>query len=154
MGKQSDAKRKAVLKKRGKKAKELASKLLRDTGTTAAAWFKACETEPTIIAELIDEDGATLASVEESDDESWTVIVDGEATAGTNDEFVALTLLLSAAADDKAAGSVSYLQFTPWLVQAIEDRCEQSGLGWEEFLVTLLPIEKRTLALPQVRAVH
>ncbi len=150
MGKQSDAKRKAKLKDRRKKA-EAAQVRAVATQSKVAEWTAAHDAEPNIIAELVDEHGAVLACVEGDTDECWTVVVDDEPVASASDEFVALSFFLGAAVDDKAAGNTSFIQFAPWLLEEIEQRCEAEKMEWQDFLRSLLPLEKQSLALPQQR---
>jgi len=150
MGKQSDAKRKAKLKDRRKKVEAALVRAVA-TQTKVAEWTAAHDAEPNIIAELVDEHGVVLAYVEGDADESWTVVVDDEPVAGASDEFVALSFFLAAAVDDQAAGNTSFIQFMPWLLEEIEKRCESEKMEWQDFLRSLLPLEKRSLALPQQR---
>lgn len=151
MGKQSDAKRKAKLKKRQRKVEAAAA---RPSGVSSnvAAFFKAYDAEPNVIAELLDESGAALAHVEGSlDGEHWTILVMGEAAAGTDDEFLALGLLLGMGIDDRAAEGESVIQVSPWLVEQIEERCGARGCDLDQFLRSLLTTDKRDAALPPVR---
>jgi hypothetical protein len=150
MGKQSDSRRKAKLKERRKKADAAAARALA-VQTKVADWIAAHDAEPNIIAELVDEHGTALAYVEGKDDEMWTVVVDDDPIAGASDEFVALSLFLGAAVDDLAAGNSSYMQFAPWLLEEIEKRCEAENMEWQDFLCSLLPLEKQRMALPQQR---
>jgi len=151
VGKQSDAKRKAKLKDRRKKAEAALARVV-GTQSKVAEWAASFDAEPNIIAELVDEHGAVLAYVEGDDDENWTVVVDDEPVAGTSDEFVALSLFLGAAVDDRAAGNTSFIQFGTWLIEEIERRCEANNMEWHDFLRALLPLEKQHLALPHQRA--
>lgn len=151
MGKQSDAKRKARLKDRRKKAEGALARVVASQ-RKVAEWAAAFDAEPNIIAELVDHDGAVLAYVEGDADENWTVVVDDEPIAGASDEFVALSLFLDAAVDDRAAGNTSFIEFGAWLLEEIESRCEAQNMEWEAFLRSLLPPEKQHLALPQQRA--
>ncbi len=151
MGRQSDAKRKAKLKDRRKKAEATLAQVVANQ-SKVAEWAAAFDAEPNIIAELVDEHGAVLAYVEGDADENWTLVVDGEPVAGTSDEFVALSILLVAAVDDRAAGNTSFIQFGAWLIEEIERRCEAKNIEWEDFLRSLLPLEKQHLALPHQRA--
>lgn len=151
MGKQSDAKRKAKLKERQRKMEAAAA---RSSGVSSnvAAFFKDYDAEPNVIAELLDESGAALAHIEGcADGEYWTIVVMGEAAAGTEDEFLALGLLLGMAIDDRAAEGESFIQFSPWLVEQIEERCGANGGDPDQFLRSLLPMDKRGAALPPVR---
>lgn len=151
MGKQSDAKRKAKLKERQRKVEAAAA---RPSGVSSnvAAFFKAYDAEPNVIAELLDESGAALAHVEGSlDGEHWTILVMGEAAAGTDDEFLALGLLLGMGIDDRAAEGESVIQVSPWLVEQIEERCGARGCDLDQFLRSLLTTDKRDAALPPVR---
>ena len=150
VGKQSDAKRKAKLKDRRKKA-EAAFVRAVATQRKVTKWAAAHDAEPNIIAELVDELGAVLAYVEGEADQSWAVVVDDEPVAGASDEFLALGLFLGAAVDDRAAGNTSFIQFAPWLLEEIEKRCEAENMEWHDFLRSILPVEKRHLALPQQR---
>lgn len=151
MGKQSDAKRKAKLKERKRKVEAAA---VRSSGLNpnVAAFFDAYDAEPNVIAELLDESGAALAHVEGSaDGEMWTIAVMGEAAAGTDDEFLALGLLLGMAIDDRAAEGECLIQLSPWLVEQIEAHCDAIGEDTDQFLRSLLPMDKRGAALPPVR---
>ncbi|WP_349998147.1 hypothetical protein [Stenotrophomonas lacuserhaii] len=151
MSKQSDAKRKAKLKERQRKVEAAAA---RSSGGSSkvAAFYKAYDAEPNVIAELLDESGAALAHVEGSaDGEAWTIVVMGEAAAGTDDEFLALGLLLGMAIDDRTADGESFIQFSPWLAEQIEERCHARGADPEQFLRSLLSMDKRGAALPPVR---
>jgi len=150
VGKQSDAKRKAKLKDRCKKAEAGLARALA-TQSKVAEWAAAFDAAPNIIAELVDEHGTVLAYVEGDADENWTVVVDDEPVAGVSDEFVALSLFLGAAVDDRADGNTSFIQFGPWLLEEIERRCEAEDIEWHEFLRSLLPTDKQHLALPQHR---
>lgn len=151
MGKQSDAKRKAKLKERQRKVEAAAARSA-GVNSNVAAFYKAYDLEPNVIAELLDESGATLAHVEGgADGENWTIVVMGEAAAGTDDEFLALGLLLGMAIDDRAAEGESFIQFSPWLVEQIEERCDARGTDPNKYLRSLLPMDKRSAALPPVR---
>ncbi|QHB73508.1 hypothetical protein [Stenotrophomonas sp. 364] len=151
MGKQSDAKRKAKLKERQRRA-EAAAARSSGVNSNVAAFFKAYDSEPNVIAELLDQSGGALAHVEGSaDGENWTIVVMGEAMAGTHDEFLALGLLLGMAIDDRAAEGESFIQFSPWLVEQIEESCDARGADPDQFLRSLLPMDKRDAALPPVR---
>lgn len=151
MGKQSDAKRKAKLRDRRKKAE---AALIRAvvSQSKVAEWAAAHDAEPNIIAELVDEDGAVLAYVEGDADHGWTVMVDDETVAGATDEFVALSFFFGAAVDDRAAGNTAFIQYAPWLLEEVEKRCEAANMEWQDFLRSVLPVEKQHLALPQQRA--
>lgn len=151
MGKQSDAKRRAKLKDRRRKAEAAPDRAV-TKHSRIKEWAAAHDTEPNVIAELVDEHGAGLAYVAGDDEGNWAVVDDDEPVAGASDEFVALGFLLSAAVDDQAAGNTSFIQFAPWLLEEIENRCEAEQVGWDDFLRSLLPLEKRALALPQQRA--
>jgi len=151
VGKQSDAKRKAKLKERKRRINVAAS---RSSGLSSnvAEFFRAYDAEPNVIAELLDESGVVLAQVEGSlDGDIWTVVVMGEVAAGTDDEFLAVGLLLGMAIDDQASEGESFIQFSPWLVEQIEERCDVSAVDPDQFLRSLLPKEKRGAALPSVR---
>ncbi len=148
MAKKSDAKRKAQLKERRKKAAASAARSSASQ-TRVAEWMAASDAATNIIADLVDEDGAVLAYVEGDAAENWTVVVGGLPVAGSSDEFAALSWFLSAAVDDKSAGNSSFLRFSPWLLEEIEKRCEAQDLDWYDFLISLLPPEKRHLALPE-----
>ncbi len=150
MGKQPDAKRKAKLTERRRKHEASVSKVVANQ-SKAADWIATFDAEPNVIAELVDEQGTVLVYVEGDTDENWTVFVDREPTAGTNDEFAALGWLLSAAVDDQVAGNNSFIRFSPWLLEEIEKRCEAENLDWYEFLRSLLPRDKQHLGLPEHR---
>jgi hypothetical protein len=151
VGKQSDAKRKAKLKAR-RKSFEAAEARARATSAKVATFFAAHDAEPNIVAELLDEHGALLAYIEGRDDESWTVVVDDEPVAGSTDLMASLGMFLTAAVDDRADGNTSHMQFSPWLLEEIQSRCDAANVEWTEFLLSLLPAEKRQMKLPEQRA--
>lgn len=150
MGKQPDAKRRARLKERRKKAEATLARAFA-AQSKVSEWSSAHDTEPNIIVELVDENGAALAHIEGDDDDMWTVVVNYDPVISVDDEFIALGLFLSAAVDEKAAGDTSWIQFGTWLIEEIERRCETANMNWEDFLRSLLPLEKRYMALPQQR---
>lgn len=152
VGKQSDAKRKAKLKDRRKKQEAALSRVVASQ-TRVAKWVAAFDAEPNIIAELVDVHGAPLAYVEGDAEENWTVVVDNVPVAGTSDEFAALSWFLSAAVDERAAGNKSFIQFTPWLLEQVEKLCEAKNMEWNDFLRSLLPLEKQHLKLPEQRVI-
>ena len=147
VGKQSEAKRRAKLKVRRKRA-EAVSARLPAIQSNGAGWCAASDAASNIIAELVDEEGSPLAYIEGKGDESWTVVVGDMPVAGAADEFDALGMFLIAAVDDQADGNKSYMQFSPWLIEEIEKRCEAANMEWHDFLRALLPREKRLMALP------
>lgn len=55
------------------------------------------------------------------------------------------------AIDDRAAEGESFIQFSPCLVEQIEERCDARGADPDQFLRSLLPMDKRGAALPPVR---
>ena len=146
MGKQSDAKRRAKLKERRKRAEAAVSRVSsqdRDAQESMAAF----DAGPYVVVSLLDDAGGTIAHVEgNAAGEDWTVVVDQAAVAGSDDEFVALAFLLGVAADRNTSGQL--LQFSPWMVEEIDRRCEASGQSYVEYLQSLLPSEKRGLPLP------
>lgn len=150
MGKKSDAKRRAKLKERRKKVE---AHLTRETSTQTkiAEWVAAYDAEPNIIAELVDGDDTPLAYVEVDNEENLIVVVGDEPVAGASDTFVALGMFLVAAVDDRASGNESYIQFSQWLIEKIDAQCESRDLDLVDFLRSLLPIEKRQMALPPQR---
>ena len=152
VGKQSDAKRKAKLKDRRKKQEAAVSRVVASQ-TKVAKWVAALDAEPNIIAELVDVHGALLAYVEGDAEENWTVVVDSVPVAGTSDEFAALSWFLSATVDDQAAANTSFIQFSPWLLEEVEKLCEAKNMEWNDFLRSLLPLEKQHLKLPGQRVV-
>lgn len=147
MGKKSDAERRAKLKERRKKVDASSSRTL-STQAKVDAWFAAHDAEPNVIAELLDEQGSSLARVEGGNSDDWVVVVGDEPIAGANDTFLALSMFLVAAVDDRAGGNESYMQFSQWLIEEIEARCEAEDVDWYDFLRSLLPPEKRRLDLP------
>lgn len=151
MGNKSDTKRRAKLEERRKKAD---AHLVRAdfTQVKVAEWLAAYHAEPNVVAELVDEHGVLLAHVEGNDDDNWTVVVCDDVIAGASDTFAALGLFLAAAADDRAAGNESYMQFAPWLIEEIEARCEAANVGWQDLLRSFPPSEKQQLALPPQRS--
>lgn len=150
MGKQSDAKRKAKLKERRKKAEAASARVLVDPDKIAE-WFAAHDAEPNIIAELFDEDDVRMAHVQGEDDELWTIVIGGEPIAGTSDEFAALAMFLNAVVDDREQGKTSYMRFSTRLLEEIEARSAAANIEELDFLMSLLAPEKRRLALPQIR---
>ncbi len=150
MGKQSDAKRKAKLKER-RKQRESAVARANGVPDKVAQFFASYDVEPNVIAELFNEDHEVMVHIEGDVREHWTVIVGGEPVAGTDDEYVALGMFLLAAVDDQDAGGKPYMRFSPWLLDAISARCDAGGIDETDFLMSLLPPEKRHLALPQTR---
>ncbi len=151
MKKNSDAKRRAKLKERRNRAQQH-TVLMQSKQAKVAEWIAAHDAEPNVIADLVDDHGISLCRVEGRSDDDWIVIVGDEPTAGSNDAFTALGMLLNAAVDDREHGDESYIQFSAWLVEEIEARCEATEMELEEFLRSLLPVEKRRLALPRQRA--
>ncbi|PPT84728.1 hypothetical protein XarzCFBP7410_05445 [Xanthomonas arboricola pv. zantedeschiae] len=111
----------------------------------------AFDAERNIIVELIGEDGAVLAYVEGDDTNSWTVVVQDDPVAGTDDEIVALGWLVSAAVDDIAEGNAPVLVYSHWIVEQVEARCGATNLEWHDFLRSLLSTEKQHMQLPQQR---
>ena len=101
----------------------------------------------------MDVHGALLAYVEGDAEENWTVVVDSVPVAGTSDEFAALSWFLSAAVDDQAAGNTSFIQFSPWLLEEVEKLCEAKNMEWNDFLQSLLPLDKQHLKLPGQRVI-
>lgn len=152
MGKQSDAKRKAKLKERRKKAEAASARALA-APNKIAEWFVTHDAESDVIAELFDENDAVMIHIEGDGDELWVVMVGGEPVAGTSDEFSALAMFLNAAVDDGESGSTSYMRFSPWLLEEIEARCDAANVDGPDFLISLLPPEKRHLVLPQIRVI-
>lgn len=148
MAKQADAKRRAKLKERRKRVESAVSRVS-SNDPAAQAWFAAFDAEPYVVVSLLDSAGVVIAQVEgDSDGEDWTVVVDGVAVAGTDDEIVALALILSVSTDRHPIGLL--LQFSPWMTEKIERRCEDLGMRHDEFLSSLLPPERRVMALPPV----
>lgn len=150
MSKHSDAKRKAKLKERRRKA-EAASARAPAVAHKVAEWIVDHDAQPNIIAELFDEDDVLMAHVQGDGDDLWTVMIGGEPVAGTSDEFAALAMFLNAAIDDRESGETSYMCFSSWLLEEIEARCDAAKIEGPDFLMSLLPPEKRRLALPQIR---
>lgn len=148
--KKSDAKRREKLKARRKKAE---AHLVRLASTQAKVdeWIAAHDAEPNVIAELVDQNDTALAHIEGNSD-TWTVVVGDDPVAGASDVFVALSLFLVAAVDDQVAGNESYIQFSQWLIEEIEVRCEKENIDVESFLRSILPAEKKMLKLPPHRA--
>jgi len=149
--KKSDAKRREKLKARRKNAEAHLVRLA-STQAKVAEWIAAHDAEPNVIAELVDENGTALAHVEGSSDDTWVVVVGDDPVAGATDVLVALGLFMVAAVDDQAAGNKSYIQFSQWLIEEIEAQCETENLEVEGYLRSILPVEKKMLALPPHRA--
>lgn len=149
--KKSDARRREKLKARRKKAEAHLVRLA-STQAKVAEWIAVHDADPNVIAELVDGNGTVLAHVEGSSDDTWVVVVGDDPVAGASDVFVALGLFLVAAVDDQAAGNESYIQFSQWLIEEIEVRCEIENLEVDGFLRSILPVEKQMLALPPHRA--
>ncbi|MBB3885300.1 hypothetical protein ABQE95_01320 [Xanthomonas campestris pv. campestris] len=150
MAKKSDAARKAKLKEPRKNAEEARARP--STGSSKVErWAAAFDTERNIIVELVREDGTVLAHVEGDDADSWTVVVDDDPVAGTDDEIVALGWLVGAAVDDIAESNAPVLVYSHWIVEQVEARCEAENIKWHDFLRYLLPAEKQRMQLPQQR---
>ncbi|WP_371181103.1 hypothetical protein [Xanthomonas sacchari] len=150
MAKKSDAARKAKLKERRKNAEEARARPL--TGPSKVErWMADFDAERNIIVELVGEDGTVLAYVEGDDTDSWTVVVDDDPVAGTDDEIAALGWLVGAAVDDIADGNAPVLVYSHWIVEQVEARCEAANIEWYDFLRSLLPAEKQHMQLPQQR---
>ena len=150
MSKNCDAKRRAKLKARRRNAEQQAV-LTQSKQAKIAEWIASHHAEPNVIAELVDAHGISICRVEGNNDEGWIVVVGQEPAAGSNDTFAALSLLLSAAVDDRAHVEDSYIQFSPWLTREVERRCEAGNVSWDDFLRSLLPCDKRQLSLPHQR---
>lgn len=146
MGKRSDAKRRAKLRERRKKV-EAAAGRVSSQDPSGQDWIATFDAEPYVVASLLDDAGSTIAHVEgDTKGEDWMVVVDGAAVAGSDDEFVALALLLGVASDRYAPGQL--LQFSPWMTEEIDRRCEANGKSYSEFLRSLLPSERQSSMLP------
>lgn len=65
MGKQSDARRKAKLKERQRRV-EAAAARSSGVNSNVAAFFKAYDSEPNVIAELLDESGGLSLTLREA----------------------------------------------------------------------------------------
>ncbi|MEB1609679.1 hypothetical protein VDQ74_07205 [Xanthomonas campestris pv. campestris] len=150
MAKKSDAARKSKLKERRKNAQEARARP--STGPSKVErWAADFDAERNIIVELVGEDGTVLAYVEGDDTDSWTVVVDDDSVAGTDDEIAALGWLVGAAVDDIADGNAPVLVCSHWIVEQVEARCEAANIKWHDFLRSLLPAEKQHMQLPQQR---
>ncbi|WP_153066899.1 hypothetical protein [Xanthomonas arboricola] len=150
MAKKSDAARKAKLKERRKNAEEARARP--STGTSKVErWAADFGAERNIIIELVGEHGTVLAYVEGDDTDSWTVVVNDDPVAGTDDEIAALGWLVGAAVDDIANGNAPVLVYSHWLVEQVEARCESANIELHDFLRSLLPFEKQHMRLPQQR---
>ncbi|MBO9855145.1 hypothetical protein [Xanthomonas sp. A1809] len=150
MAKKSDAARKAKLKERRRKAEEAQARPLTDP-SKVENWMAVFDAERNVIVELIGEDGVVLAYVKGDDTDSWTVVVEDDPVAGTDDEIVALGWLVGAAVDQIAEGNVPALVYSHWIVEQVETRCKATNIEWNDFLRSLLPAEKQHMQLPLQR---
>lgn len=146
MAKQSDAKRRAKLKDRRRRQEEAAGRV-QVPQADAVQWSREYDAEPNVIVELVDSSGFRRAHVE-GDGEDWVVAVGDVAAGGSDDVFVALGILLGISLESGIQGLV--LQFSPWLIEEVDERCEVQGMDYEQLLRSLLAPSHRALELPSI----
>ncbi|MBV6885453.1 hypothetical protein KWH48_18290 [Xanthomonas campestris pv. euphorbiae] len=106
--------------------------------------------EPETIAALTSDDGDLIAYIEGYSDDGWEFVVDYQTIAASSDELAMLKFFLDKSINFASYGNVA-MAFSPWLTEKLEVRCEAEGIQWNDFLRSLLPIEKQYMQLPQQR---
>lgn len=148
MSKKSHAKRAAKVKARKKQA-FVPARGIRATTDEQVQQLMAQLDEDTAHAVLVAADNTTLMSLVSEGDE-WLVLIGDEPVAGTTDLNVALGLLLRGAIDDKRGGEESYVQFSHYLMELLEEQVEASGMEWVPFMESLIPGGLGDGSLPKI----